>query len=252
MANFSLRIARAGELAQRHPATSEMLKFYQQLLYFQKNVYEKMGPLSQHDLAVLLPFFPDLIALAKRGSPALQQAAQEVEQDANEERLLLLESIWRHQVESRHVAGEDAFFAQALLQPYSEYLAERAGAGGDGADSLCPFCGSMPMLAVLKPEGDGAKRFLLCSLCSTEWAYRRLLCPNCGEEDKEKLPVYSAQEFDYVRIDACDSCRTYIKSVDLSKNGRAVPVVDELATLSLNLWAQENNYHKLRPNLFGV
>jgi FdhE protein len=107
-------------------------------------------------------------------------------------------------------------------------------------------------VAVLRPEGDGAKRSLLCSLCSTEWMFRRVLCPNCGEENKEKLPVFSAQEFDYVRIDACDTCRAYIKSIDLSKNGRAIPVVDELATVSLNLWAVEKNYHKLRPNLFGV
>jgi formate dehydrogenase maturation protein FdhE len=53
-------------------------------------------------------------------------------------------------------------------------------------------------------------------------------------------------------VDACDSCRTYIKSVDLTKNGMAVVVVDELAALSLDFWAQENNYQKLRPNLFGV
>jgi FdhE protein len=89
-------------------------------------------------------------------------------------------------------------------------------------------------------------------LCATEWPFRRLLCPGCSEENKDKLPVFSAQEFDYVRMDACDTCRTYIKSIDLTKNGHAVPVVDELATVALSFWAQENNYHKLRPNLFGV
>jgi FdhE protein len=107
-------------------------------------------------------------------------------------------------------------------------------------------------VAVLRQEGDGGKRSLLCSLCATEWGFRRVLCPNCGEENKDRLPIFSAPEFDYVRIDACDSCRTYIKSVDLTKNGHAVPMVDELATLSLNFWAQENKYQKLRPNLFGV
>ncbi|HLK53401.1 MAG TPA: formate dehydrogenase accessory protein FdhE, partial [Candidatus Angelobacter sp.] len=63
---------------------------------------------------------------------------------------------------------------------------------------------------------------------------------------------YLAEEFDYVRIDACDTCHTYIKSIDLTKNGNAVPMVDELATVSLNLWALEYNYQKLQPNLFGV
>jgi FdhE protein len=254
MADFHRRIARAGELAEKHPQVSELLKFYQQLVRFQQGVVEKLASAREHDLPSLLPFFPELISLAKRqGSPALAEAAAILEQDSPEDRLALLESVWQHQVESRHLAGEDAFFAQALLQPYSEFLAEKSGVHpNDSSSGLCPFCGSKPQVAVLRPEGDGAKRFLLCSLCSTEWIFRRVLCPNCGEEDKDKLPVFSAQEFDYVRIDACDTCHAYIKSIDLSKNGRAIPVVDELATVSLNLWAVEKNYHKLRPNLFGV
>src|SRR5215470_15008204 len=197
MANsWDLRIARAGELAEKHPAVSELLKFYQQLARFQQSVAEKLASAAEHDLPALLPFFPQLISLAKRqGSPALAAAAATLEQDSPEDRLGVLEAVWQHQVESRHLTGEDAFFAQALLQPYSEFLARKAGAhDDDGLSGLCPFCGSKPQVAVLRPEGDGAKRFLLCSLCSTEWMFRRLLCPNCGEENKEKLPVFSAQE----------------------------------------------------------
>jgi len=254
MADFVRRIARASELAQKHPAAAELLTFYQQLARFQQSVSERLASVPEHDLPSLLPFFPGLISLARQqGSPTLAEAAAILEQDSPEDRLALLEGVWQHQVESRHLTGEDAFFAQALLQPFAEFLAEKAAAtGSDSSSGLCPFCGSKPQVAVLRPEGDGAKRFLLCSLCSTEWMFRRVLCPNCGEENKDKLPVFSAQEFDYVRIDACDTCRAYIKSIDLSKNGRAVPVVDELATVSLNLWAVEKNYHKLRPNLFGV
>jgi FdhE protein len=254
MADFDRRIARAGELAEKYPSVAELLTFYQQLARFQQSVAERLASAPEHDLPSLLPFFPELISLARRqGSPTLAEAAAILEQDPPEDRLALLQSVWQHQVESRHLTGEDAFFAQALLQPYSEFLAKKAGARGDDSSSgLCPFCGSKPQVAVLRPEGDGAKRFLLCSLCCTEWLFRRVLCPGCGEEDKDKLPVFSAQEFDYVRIDACDTCRAYIKSIDLSKNGRAIPEVDELATVSLNLWAVEKNYHKLRPNLFGV
>jgi FdhE protein len=251
--SWDRRIARAGGLAEKHPAVAELLKFYQQLARFQKDLEEKLRVLGEHQLPVLLPFFPELISLVKReGSPPLAKAAQTVAQDLDEDRLALLESIWQHQVETSHLAGEYAFFAQALLQPYAEYLAERAGVAAEGSPSHCPFCGSRPQVAVLRPEGDGAKRSLLCSLCATEWNYLRLLCPNCGEEDKDKLPIFAAKEFDHVRVEACDTCRTYIKSIDLSKDGHAVPMVDELATVSLNLWAQEKDYHKLRPNLFGV
>jgi FdhE protein len=116
----------------------------------------------------------------------------------------------------------------------------------------CPTCGEKPVAAVLRPEGDGAKRFLLCSLCFTEWEFRRLLCPNCGEEDKDKLPVYTAEEFPHIRVEACDTCKVYLKSIDLTKNGLAVPEVDELASVVLDVWATSHGYTKLQVNLFGM
>ncbi len=109
-----------------------------------------------------------------------------------------------------------------------------------------------PVAGVLRGEGDGAKRWLLCSLCSTEWPFRRVLCPNCAEENKDRLPIYTAAQFEAVRVDACDTCRTYIKSVDLTKDGHAVPVVDEIATVALNIWAEEHGYSKLEANLLGM
>jgi FdhE protein len=251
--SWDRRIARAVELAHQHPAVSELLGFYEHLARFQKSISEQMSPAEMHSLSMLLPFFTGLIALAKEsGSPDLALAAETLEKDSSQDRLELLEGIWQHQVEPRQLANEYALLGQALLQPYAELLAGKSGLVAAGSQSVCPFCGSGPQVAVLRQEGDGGKRSLLCSLCATEWSFRRVLCPGCGEDNKDRLPVFSAAEFDYVRVEACDSCRTYIKSIDLTKNGLAVPMVDELATLPLNFWAQENKYRKLRPNLFGV
>ena len=108
------------------------------------------------------------------------------------------------------------------------------------------------MVGVLRGEGDGAKRALICHLCRLEWPYRRVICPNCGEEDKEKLPVYIAEQIASVRLDACDTCRTYLKSVDLTKDGFAIPEVDEIATVALNLWADEHGYSKIETNILGM
>jgi len=251
--SWELRIARASELARSHAAVSELLGFYQGLARLQKQIYDSVATSPEHDVSSLLAHFPAMISLIRQsGSPALKEAAAAIESASPDERLALLRGMWQHEAESAELSEEHAFFARALLQPFAEYMAEHADSSTEASPPLCPFCGSKPQLAVLRPEGDGAKRFLMCSLCGTEWFFRRVLCPNCAEANKEKLPVFTAQEFDYVRLDACDTCRTYIKSIDLSKNGRAVPVVDELATLSLNLWAEENDYHKLQPNLFGV
>ena len=57
---------------------------------------------------------------------------------------------------------------------------------------------------------------------------------------------------DHVRVEACDTCRTFLKSVDLTKNGLAVPEVDEVATLALDFWAAEHGYAKLQLNLLGM
>ena len=74
----------------------------------------------------------------------------------------------------------------------------------------------------------------------------------CGEEDVQKLAVYSAKEIAHVRVEACDTCHHYIKTVDLTKDGHAVPVVDELATIPLNLWAADHGYTKIQRNLLGI
>jgi FdhE protein len=227
--SWDRRIARAEELAGTHPAAAELLKFYAQIGRFQKSVYEAIEQAPHPDTTLLGPYLAPLIDLVRRiGPPALVQAAGEPESEAH------------------------AFFGRALLQPYTESLAGRSHTLLGTSQSTCPFCGEKPQVGVLREEGDGGKRSLICSLCSTEWEFRRVLCPGCGEESLDKLPVYTASGLEYVRVEACDTCQTYIKSVDLTKNGLAVPVVDEMATIALNLWAEENGYRKLQLNLLGM
>jgi len=146
----------------------------------------------------------------------------------------------------------EAFRALVLAQADTQQASKPAAAPQHTLQAVCPLCGEKPVAAVLRPEGDGAKRFLLCSVCLKEWEFRRILCPNCGEEDLQKLPVFGAKEYPYIRIEACDTCKTYIKAIDMTRNGLAVPEVDELASLALDLWAVEKGYTKLQPNLFGM
>jgi FdhE protein len=251
---WDLRIARASELKEKHSAAAELLKFYEQLARFQKSLYERLADVEDHDVAVLIRFIPDLVALVKQaGSAQLKEAATSISQASREDLLELMNAVWEHSLGIEQMGAEYAFFAKALLQPYAEMLAKKATSVQENiSNPRCPFCGSKPQVAVLRPEGDGGKRSLVCSLCATEWTFRRLMCPSCGEEHKDKLPVFVADGLEYVRVEACDNCHKYIKSIDMTKNGRAVPLVDELATVSLNLWAQEKNYQKLEANLFGV
>ena len=101
-------------------------------------------------------------------------------------------------------------------------------------------------------QGDGGRRSLTCSFCLAEWPFRRIVCAACGEEDYSKLPVFTAAELPHVRVECCDTCKSYIKTVDLTRNGLAVPLVDEMAAIPLDLWAQERGYQKLQPNLMQM
>ena len=143
--------------------------------------------------------------------------------------------------------------ALAFLQPYAELLRSRAKlTPREHTYALCPFCNRKPGFGVLRQMGDGAARSLVCPFCLAEWEFRRLVCPGCGEEDDRKLPVFTASEFDYIRVECCDACKTYVKTVDLTKNGRAEPLVDELASAPLDLWARGQGYAKLQNNLLGM
>jgi FdhE protein len=54
-----------------------------------------------------------------------------------------------------------------------------------------------------------------------------------------------------VRIEACESCRCYVKSIDRAVDGRAIPEVDDLASLSMDLWAASEGFHRLEPGVAG-
>jgi FdhE protein len=67
----------------------------------------------------------------------------------------------------------------------------------------------------------------------------------------EHGPAELKPVFPHIRIEACDTCRRYLLNIDLAADPAAVPVVDELAALPLDLYARERGYSKIIPNLMG-
>ena len=66
------------------------------------------------------------------------------------------------------------------------------------------------------------------------------------------MPIYREEaQFPHVRIDACQACQHYLLTFDLRQDTAAVPVVDELACLPLDLFARERGFTKITPNLLG-
>jgi FdhE protein len=254
------RIRRAEDLSGQYPFAQEILHFYGHIARFQQELFQQIErspakrTVSTTDpgLEDLLASFPPFLSLVAEKAPApLVQVAQDLRSSGSASWRDLLSQCWRD-IDSP--ADPREFLALAFLQPYAEFIRSRVPLQLeiDASIFLCPFCNRKPSLSVLRQQGDGGRRSLLCGFCMTEWEFRRVICPGCGQEEHAKLPVYTAESFPHIRVECCDDCKTYIKSIDLTKNGHADPLVDELASVPLNLWAQEHGYAKLRPNLLGM
>jgi formate dehydrogenase accessory protein FdhE len=273
-AKWDRRIQRANELISSYPFSAEGLRYYARVATFQKSLYREIQkaltdspkissdrPLRDElDLFLLLPKFPAFLSVIQQIAPApLVQASVALVQKGLAAWQHAIEDFWHGEPEltgvdeTEQVQSSDRALAWIFLQPYAEYLADhREVTIVDGAPSTCPLCGGKPAVGVLRSEGDGAKKSLVCMLCAHEWLFRRIYCPACGEEREPQMAYYSAPEIAHVRVDVCDTCHTYLKSIDLTKTGLAVAVVDELATIPLDLWAREHGYEKLQVNLLGT
>lgn len=90
---------------------------------------------------------------------------------------------------------------------------------GEWEKGYCPICGSMPELSVFEKDG---KRFLVCGFCSHKWASKRIYCPFCENTDHETLQYFSIDDEEEYRVDTCDKCRCYIKTINTEQTTREI------------------------------
>ena len=145
------------------------------------------------------------------------------------------------------------FLACQTAAPFLEAYAERLRESVDDSAWLkgnCPICGGEPLMGKL--EQEVGKRILQCHLCRTEWESRRLECPFCGNNDQETLRYfYDEQEPDY-RVEVCDLCKAYLKTVDTRKReGEPALLAENVATIHLDLVAEQEGYRRETSRLFG-
>jgi FdhE protein len=274
--NYGARIGRAALLAERYESARELLAFYRSLASFQKGYYESLPKLwgkrpvvpasgelrAELNLGVVLDSFGELLKLVASEAPAvLAEQARHLQAKGGARQGEILQAFWNNglleeTLPDTEPAGDSQskpfadFFSRVELQPYAEFVtAAMLPPAPLMTVCRCPRCNALPLLGVLRPEGDGGKRFLMCSFCSLEWEFRRILCAKCGEEQEQKLPVYVAEQFPHIRVECCDTCRHFVRTVDLTKDGNAVPLVDDLAAIPLSLWAEEHGYRRVQGNL---
>ena len=263
---WQLRIQRADELSRQHPYAKEILTFYIHLARFQETLHRDLKAtlqsphptldreLTDSELSELAPRFQKFLAVPETHGPQpLSQLARDLNSQTEAHRRDLLSDSWL----AHSASDAPHLLAQAFLQPYAELLRSRATPRTHPyAHALCPFCNRKPVCGILRPMGDGAARSLLCSFCLSEWQFPRIACPGCGDQNDKSLVVFTATEPDsnleHIRVNCCETCKTYLKTIDLTKNGHADPLVDELASAPLDLWAAEHHYAKLQRNSLGM
>lgn len=107
--------------------------------------------------------------------------------------------------------------------------------------SLCPICGGAADFAALLPAG-GARR-LLCARCDAEWTAPRGVCPFCGESAAGRLSYFPAGPDGVYRLYTCETCRRYLKTIDLRELARPVHLpVERVLTVGMDLAAREAGY----------
>src|ERR1043166_9222201 len=237
-------IARAERLAGERPHAAGLLHFTRAVVRFQMEIYRRAKAHPKPDARsldtrMLAAFFPDFVQLVEKYGPRdLATHAQKLEDREDWEGLL--KAFWGG-AHDRH-----DHMARAILGPYVHYLAERwsaeVGVQEEGAGS-CPFCGRAPLLSILNGE-----RRLVCSLCAHEWAFPEKRCPGCHGE---KIDLHRHRAFGHVRVEACEGCGHYLKTIDLRREPRAVPLVDEVAAVELDDQARKAGYLKFELNLAG-
>ena len=232
MSTFAERAERARVLADRYPASNEILTFYAGIAGWQNKVSGSLS--SFDDLAHALPSLITLVS--ETGPPELVDTGKSIDTAKFDQFLL----------EHWEFPGEFSileFFARTLMQIYATQLP-------DGLD--CPWCNQSPQVGCLRSLGDGQALDLVCALCCRRHAFIRGKCPACEETEQSKLVTFTTPEFEQLRVKACDSCRGYFLVVDLEKDPRAIPEVDEMVGIPLDLWAVDAGYMKLRANIVGI
>jgi len=176
--NYRARIERAELLAQRFSSARQILGFYGHIARFQREFYEQLPTVwgqkgvaradgnfrAELNLPILLkPFGRFLSVMEAEGPGPLSTHARQVRIGGQDKWEGILTEFWKAGLlEPTRAEPLTEFLARAFLQPYAEFLASaQLPPLLPMTVCRCPRCNSLPVLGVLRREGDGGKRFLL-------------------------------------------------------------------------------------------
>jgi FdhE protein len=280
---------RAEILREQHPFAEEVLSVYTVLLGVWEDGWDRAREdppepprLANWAAERVLPGVVEVTAAT--GPPPLASAARDLLAAGG-----LVESLaaW---LAGDELPPVERYLARASLYAPLVALGADAGVACANDPSprggrRCPRCGGPPQLSFRSDAADrlvSGRRQLACARCGQTWSYSASTCPSCGETSGGRRTVYAergegpvvgragnghepvagrdgggqdpagdAPMLPHLRIEACASCERYLIDIDLGRDNRAVPDVDELAAMPLDLYAAEHGLRKITTNLMG-
>lgn len=223
---------------------------------------------------------PAILDILGAHAPMLASLRHEVEQALIEDESLLkaacLEALSQGQNASEHTKkpsaatvigplaaweavhpGSPGFFRFVVRSAVMPSLAVTAKLLSPHHDSTvpwphghCPICGGLPLMGRLLEEGGA--RMHVCSFCSFEYRVPRLGCPFCLAGEGENAEYYASDEEPGYVLDVCSTCNNYIKLADFRDLDRVwMPLLDDLASLALDLYARQMNFTRPTFSAWG-
>lgn len=151
------------------------------------------------------------------------------------------------------VPPEAAPFLGAALQLewtlQAEKLPSELAQLHQGESTLCPVCGSHPMVSLVQ-IGDPTHgvRYLVCSLCQSQWHAPRAKCTNC--DSPRPVQLLGESEKAAIQGECCDACNSYVKLLSLLRETQLEACADDLASLALDVSLNQEGYGRTARNLF--
>lgn len=137
-----------------------------------------------------------------------------------------------------------------LTKPY--FLALRQNFPLDGQsweEGRCPLCSAR---AALSSIVEGPQRNFHCTYCGTIGQYRFIGCPNCGTTDPAVLSTIKSDDEPGFSVATCEACHTYVKVVESSILKDMTMDLADMASLPLDIVAQQKGYTRTAPNPIGL
>lgn len=127
---------------------------------------------------------------------------------------------------------------EAVARKYAEIIKK-----SEWTEGYCPVCGKEPKIGEIREEEDG-KRYLFCHQCGFKWYFNRIKCPFCGNDEQHSLAYFEVEGEERYRVDVCNKCRRYIKTIELPKSSEEPNMdVEDIATLHLDMIAFDEGYN---------